>query len=287
MLVLSSTGRGFEGGAARAIIVLHGFAVAFGALVVQGPILKGTFIEPFGLKFSPNIYWLWALLLPLLTMLVAMGVAALVPGLELVTTTERYIEIKRAQMLATQPDQLEAFERLLSERPPSNPLWLLLQAVPLGMTFNAILGLVEELGWRGFVLNQLSGSFWRRSLLIGAMWGIFMVPVVSQGHLFPGAPVLGSVLIVGYAIAFSPMLVWVRLRSGSVITAALLRGMLFALTNVGYDLVHGEARWLQPLYGVTGIVAAGLVTACLVIYEIRLPPSERVIGSSGEPIGPG
>lgn len=282
VVLVASSGRGFDGGLGRAVLVLHAFAVALGAVIVQGPILKGAFIEPFAFRLQPNVYWLWALGLPLAAMLLAMLLASVLPGLELVTTTARFVELKRVQVLATDPSKLPAFEALLRENPPSHPFWLLLNAIPLGLTFNAVLGFVEELGWRGFILAHLPGSFWRRAFVSGALWGLFLVPAVTQGYLFPGIPLLGAVLIVAYALAFSPMIVWVRLRSKSIVAASLLRGMLLALTHVGYDLVHGEARWLQPLYGLTGILAAVLLTLALLLYETRLPHAERIMTTRPE-----
>jgi len=255
------------GPSGRAAAIMHMFPVALAALVVQGPVLKRALKEPLGLNLSVNRSWLFAWLAPALILIVALGVAALWPGLEVVTTTAQYIASKRAHLMATEPQNLEAFNTYVHTNPPGHPFSLILMALPVGITFNLLLALSEEVGWRGFLHATLPGGFFRRSLVTGLLWGVYPLPAVGTGFIFGDHVVTGALLMLGHCVALSFILEWIRVRSGSVVACALFRGTAMALTRVGIDLVPTTDPRVPPLYGWTGLIAILLTLAGLLVFD--------------------
>lgn len=265
-LVASFTfmGGAWEGPAGKFMGVLHMFAVLLAVLLVQGPMLKQTFLEPLGMNGEVSRYWLAAWFLPVGVLVGAMVTAWLLPHLDAVVTAEQYVEMKRSRML---PENLEGFEAYLLENPPNHPIMLIVMAMPMGLTINMGISLAEELGWRGFLWKELRGGIWRKSTIIGLLWGIWLVPAVTQGHIYPGHPATGAVLIVLWCVLVSPIAGWVRARTGSVIATAVFRGTLLSLTRVALDLTDGGGPLWQPLYGVAGLAGLALTLLGLVVYE--------------------
>ena len=105
----------------------------------------------------------------------------------------------------------------------------------LFVLFTATLGLVgktsraigEEIGWRGFLVPELSKvvGFTGIALISGAMWTLYHVPVLVFADYNAGTPVwfgLGCFTI--GVVAESFIYAWITLRSGSLWPAALLHG---------------------------------------------------------------
>jgi hypothetical protein len=262
-----AAGGDWVGPSGRAIAIMHMFPVALAALVVQGPVLKRPLKVPFGLNLKVNRSWLFAWLAPALILIVALVIAGLWPQLEVVTSTAEYIASKRAHLLATEPQNLEAFNTYVHTNPPNHPFSLILMALPVGLTFNLLLALAEEIGWRGFLHTTLRGGYFRRSLITGLLWGVYVLPSVGTGFIFGEHVITGGALILAHCLALSFILEWIRVRSGSVVACALFRGTAMALTRVGLDLVPNVDARVPPLYGWTGLVAILLTLGALLLFD--------------------
>jgi hypothetical protein len=62
-------------------------------------------------------------------------------------------------------------------------------------------------------------------------------------------------------------LVYVRVRSESVIAVAIARGTMIALTAAAHDLTFGAPTWLGPFYGIGGIVGLSIVGLAFWIHD--------------------
>ena len=237
----------WRGPGARAIGIVHVMPVLFATLLVQGPLLKQPVLGPLGFKFRPNAWWLVSWLWPLLLFVLA-GIAGwLLFGTELITTPAELLESK-APLLT--PEQFE----YAKNNPPSHPISLVLQALPAGITINLLFTIGEEMGFRGFLFREVSGGFWRRSIIIGALWGVWFAPSVYFGRHFPENSLIGVGLMLLWCVLASPCLVYLRIRGDSVFAPAIARGTLVAFTSVCLDLqIVGEA--FRPMYGLTGSIA--------------------------------
>ena len=87
----------WSGAAGRAVSVWYGFPALIGTLLVQGPILKQPVMQPLGIRFSVNRWWLVAWLLPLIVLILGLLIAYLA-GFEPVLTVEEFVERRRSMM---------------------------------------------------------------------------------------------------------------------------------------------------------------------------------------------
>jgi len=240
----------WAGAAGRAISFWYTVPALVTILLVQGPWLRQAILKPLGVQFSVNRWWGIAWLLPV----VILGVGMLVTwaaGFEPVLTVEQLVENKRS---AVPPEEIARFEEYLAESPPPHPLMLIAMGMPAGLTFNLIPAFCEEIAFRGYYFREMPGGFWGRSTKIGLLWWLWLAPSVAIGNLY-GAPGLASVLqALPWCIVASWVLVYVRVRSDSVIAVAIARGTMLALTAAAHDLTYGAPTWLAPFYGLGGLV---------------------------------
>jgi membrane protease YdiL (CAAX protease family) len=144
---------------------------------------------------------------------------------------------------------------------------LIVMGMPAGLTFNLIPGLCEEIAFRGYYFREVAGGFWTRSTKIGLIWWLWLAPSVAIGNLY-GAPGAASVaLALPWCIVASWVLVYLRVRSESVIAVAITRGTMLALTAAAQDLTFGAPTWLGPFYGIGGIVGLSVVWLVFWIHD--------------------
>ncbi len=261
------------GASLRAVTVVHLMPVLLATLAVQGPILKQPVLEPLGLKGTPNIWWLVAWVAPMLVLAAALGIQWLI-GFDLALDVESYIEAKRSLLPAA---ERAAFDAHLEEVPPGEPLGFVIQALPAGVTFNLLLALATELGWRGFLFKEVQGGFWRRSLLIGLAEAAFLAPIAGLGWSFGDPSLMGAALVVAWAIVASPSMVYIRVRSQSVIAVAAFRGTMWALAAVASDLGPYAYPEAKPFYGWTGIAGMIVLLALFLLHDrFVADPEERL-----------
>ncbi|HLH25902.1 MAG TPA: CPBP family intramembrane glutamic endopeptidase [Chloroflexota bacterium] len=167
----------------------------------------------------------------------------------------------------------EQFERLGRPAPPPPPmpvaLFMALPAFVVAPALNVLATIGEELGWRGYLWARLQPLGPRRAaLLIGVIWGVWHAPLIAIGYNYPGSPVLGPLLMVGFTVVYGVALAWLRARSGSVWPAALAHGAINA--EAGAIAVFLTAA--SPLVGAPiGLVALLPAAACAGLLLWRGP----------------
>ncbi len=168
--------------------------------------------------------------------------------------------------------------------PASGPLWSAVAVgimVAIGATVNAVFGLGEELGWRGYLLWELAPlGFWKASLVIGAVWGLWHAPLIVVGLNYPSFPYVGILMFTIVCIAISPLFTYLVVRGESVLPAAVFHGVFNA---AGLVLVTTDSTVVQELVvgegGVVGVVVFGLVA--LAIAVAGRPALTRTFASGG------
>ncbi len=144
-----------------------------------------------------------------------------------------------------------------------------LQAVLLAPFVALLLGFGEEFGWRGYLQGELIrlGKV-RGILLLGIIWGVWHAPVIAMGHNYPGYPVAGIFLMIGYTIGLAFVLGYAVLKSGSVLLAAYLH----ALNNqVAAFLALLIYKPNNPVFsfgiGLYGIISLGVVALAIILLD--------------------
>jgi hypothetical protein len=147
-----------------------------------------------------------------------------------------------------------------------------------GVTLNALFAVGEEVGWRGFLLDELESinlSLIKNIIIIGAIWGIWHAPaILLLGHNYPENRVLGIALFTLFAISFTPLHVLVRKVSSSVLPAASLHGSMNAIWGLTL-LVSSVPREVGGL-GIIAIISCALGSAALwvALGRMRLIPAK-------------
>jgi membrane protease YdiL (CAAX protease family) len=255
VLLMGSQGITWAGAAGRAVAIWYTVPALIAVLLVQGPWLKQPIFEPLGIRLKVNRWWGIAWLLPVVVLVLGMLFTWLA-GFEPVLSVEQLIENKRS---IVPTEQLAEFNRRVQESRPPHPFMLIVWGMPAGLTFNLIPGMCEEVAFRGYYFREMPGGFWARSTKIGLLWWLWLAPSIALGNLY-GAPGLWSVaLALPWCVVASWVLVYVRVRSESVIASAIARGTMIALTAAAHDLTFGTPTWIAPFYGLAGIGALGVV----------------------------
>lgn len=254
-----------------AVGIVYMWAPAVAAIVTQKLIWKES-LGDVGIA-KPRLRWLaLAWLGPLLLVLLALGFSLALPGISLATGLDG--------LLSALADILPAAEvakvrRELESTFLAKPGMLLLisfaQVLIAGPTINAGAAFGEELGWRGFLVRELSPlGFWRSSFVIGFVWGLWHLPLIVNGHNYPGHPLVGPVMMTLLTILLSPLIVYLRLRARSVFAAAVFHGTFNAAATLAIFLKGGTAL----LTGMTGVVGlATLLLADVIVWlDLRRNP---------------
>lgn len=211
-----------------------------------------------GLSFRFNRWWLlgWLVVMPLFAVL-SVPLSALMPGASLTADSELLRQ------------SLDAFE---AQGLPATPLAYLLitflSALVAGITVNAVFAFGEEAAWRGFLYRCLGDmGFWKKSLLIGVIWGVWHFPLILMGHNYPDHPVAGVFFMIVFCTLLSPVMVFLRERSGSVVVPAVAHGMMNALAALPLLFVAGYNDLLCAPTGVAGFILLLVFDAA--VYLLR------------------
>jgi membrane protease YdiL (CAAX protease family) len=94
-----------------------------------------------------------------------------------------------------------------------------------GMVRGVSSALGEEIGWRGFLVPELSKttSFTLTSLISGMVWSLWHYPILIYGDYNAGTPTwYGLTCFTVMVVSGSFIFAWMRLKSGSLWTGAIL-----------------------------------------------------------------
>jgi len=235
------------------------------AIIVQKGIYKKPIKSPLGVSWKFNRWWLVAWLLPPIVAFASFGVSLLLPGVsyspEMTGFLERYRDVLPPEQLQQMQSQVAAL--------PIPFVWIsLIQGLIAGITINAVAGFGEELGWRGFLQNELGYlGFWKSSALIGIIWGIWHAPIILQGHNYPQHPVAGVFMMIGWCLLLGPIFSYVRLKAKSVIAAAIIHGSLNATFGLSIILVKGGNDLLIGGTGLAGFIVLAIINLGIYFYN--------------------
>ncbi|MCK5218457.1 CPBP family intramembrane metalloprotease [bacterium] len=241
------------------------FMPMLAAIIVQKFIYHEPLKEPLGISFKINRWFFVAWLLPIVLVFAALGMGLLMPGVEWSWEMEgMYIRFQENLSL----EQIERM-KVQTAALPLHPLWIgLLSGLVAGATINAVAGFGEELGWRGLLQKELGFlGFWRSSLLIGLIWGIWHTPIILQGYNYPQHPQAGVFYMVYFTMLYAPIFSYIRLKARSVIAPAILHGSLNATVALSFMTLKGGTDLSIGLTGLAGLLVLLLANIGLYIFD--------------------
>ncbi len=151
-------------------------------------------------------------------------------------------------------------------------------AVAAGLTLNAAFAVGEEFGWRGYLLWELAPlGYWKASMLIGTVWGLWHAPIVAAGYNYPSFPYLGIGMMTAACIAFSPVYTYLVLKAESLLAAVFLHGLFNSSAGLVLVYTTTDTSLVNELIaspiGIAGIAAFSVVA--IVIAATGAPPLDR------------
>src|SRR5215469_4838412 len=166
---------------------------------------------------------------------------------------------------------------------PSLSMWIyVLLMGTFGLIIQVSAALREEIGWRGFLVPELAktSSFTVTAIVSGTAWAVLHYPSLLFSDYNGGTPAWYGILCFTVAIvAMSFVLAWLRLKSGSLWTAAILHASHnLYIQNIFTPLTRntGKTNWFIDEFG----VVLPLVIIAFAIYFWRrraeLPIGENV-----------
>ena len=223
-------------------------AVIFTQLIFKEKVFDGCGVS---LRFN-RWWWIGWLLMPVMA-LVTFGVSLLMPGEALATDSEA-VQQGLAQMGGA---GIWGFIALAT-----------LSGMLAGVTVNALFAFGEEVAWRGFLYKEFKGrKFLTVTLIIGVIWGFWHFPLILNGHNYPQHPVLGVFLMVLLCTLLTPILMYFRKKSGTVIVPAVMHGTFNAVVGISNILVEPANDLLIGGPGLAGFIVLLLTNICLFLYD--------------------
>jgi len=250
------------------LAVIYMFMPMLSTLIVEKLIYKEPIKENLRISFKINKWFFVAWLITPVISFLTIAISLLFPDVEY--SHEMTGMIKRFEGMFT-PEQMEQMKKSM-ETIPVHPLWLsLIQGLFAGATVNAVAGFGEELGWRGFLFKEYKGySFWKSSLLIGFIWGIWHAPLILLGHNYPQHPVIGVFMMTLWCMLLAPVFNYIRIKSNSVIAASIMHGTLNATAGIAIMVIDGGSDLTVGMTGIAGMIAWLIALLLLYFYDNKI-----------------
>ena len=257
----ASTAASLDPAAVDPVAALKGFLFSVGAMLI--PLLAVVFtqlifkepvLEGLGVSFRFNRWW-WIgwLLMPVVAMAV-LGVTLMMPGAK------------------WSPDS-PLMQASLAKMPEGVGPWgiigiSLVSGLLSGITINAVFAFGEEIAWRGFLMKEFKGKrFLQVALWIGLIWGFWHAPIILNGHNYPDHPVAGVFMMVVLCLLLTPILMYFRQKSGSVIVPAIIHGTFNAVVGISAVVVTPANDLLFGGAGLAGFIVLAVTNVCLFLYD--------------------
>src|SRR5690349_16358123 len=173
------------------VLMMAGPAIA--AIICAAAFEKGRRIEALGLGFKPNIWWLYAWLIPFALVAVSVAATILLSGRHLVDPGQQALAMMAGRLPPAKMAELRALAPVLDP--------IIAAQVLIGAAINAVaLTFTEELGWRGY-LHALwrRFGFWRTALPTGFIWGVWHAPAIYFfGLNYPDHRLIGIPIFIAF-----------------------------------------------------------------------------------------
>lgn len=259
------SGGKLQSGAGMVMALVYMAMPMVAALLVQKVFWRQPLREPLRISFKFNRWWLVGWLLPPVIAFATLGVNLLWPGVSYSPDMEGLYERFAAMLTPEQIAQMRAQAAAM----PVHPIWLgLAQGLFAGATVNAVAAFGEELGWRGLMLRELGFlGFWRASLLIGLIWGLWHAPIILLGHNYPQHPQAGVFFMTDFALLLSPLIGYVTLKARSVIAASVMHGTVNGTFGLALMLLRGGNDLNTGVTGTSGLIVLLAANLLLFAYD--------------------
>jgi membrane protease YdiL (CAAX protease family) len=252
---------------AALLAMMAGPAIA--ALVCAMGFERGRRVEALGLRFRPNVWWLYGWLIPFALALLSVAASVALGGRRLVDPAQHLLALAAVQHASS--------AQMLQLRAAANDGLIAVQVL-IGSLVNAvILTFTEELGWRGYLYGLWRRfGFWRTALASGFIWGVWHAPAICLfGLNYPDHRLIGVPIFILFCTLFAPIVTLVRERGGSTWAAGIMHGTVNAVAGAAALALNDAGFPWAATVGVGGFVALALGDFAVALARPNLAPEPR------------
>ena len=201
-------------------------------------------VKSYGLRLPEPRRVVTAILVPYIAYGAGVLISA-IAGFKLVNPVERVLELM----------EIEPRAPLLNL-----PVVQLAASGIMGATINALIALGEEVGWRGFLLDEIAGiglSPLASAVAVGVVWGLWHAPlIVLFGYNYPHhRDLVGIAAFTVFCTIWSIILSKLK-RIGGLVPCAIAHGTLNALGSMMILTVDIEDEMLSMPVGIIGLASS-------------------------------
>ena len=265
-----------EYGSIASFVIIGGLYMpgpALATFVIQKYIYKEGFRE-YGWRYDRNrIKWHFASILIFCAIIfLTLGIIGLLGNTNIENRFGR-VDFSRENFSLQFTKLLEGKLQSGKIKLPNFPPWLffimmMAEGIMAGLTVNIPFMFGEEFGWRGLMLRETQKmGFFKSNLFIGFVWGAWHWPVILMGHNYPNHPYSGLVMMCLMTISLAPLFAYVRLKTGSILGACLLHGMINGTAAVFTLYIANGNEMYSSIAGWAGVIACTLITVSIYILD--------------------
>ena len=241
--------------------VVYMFLPAICAIILQLLHKEKPFRKIY-ISFKINRWFFIAGFVPIILIFITFCINILFPNVSLSTNYDYIRLILPAENVEQTIQQLSQFPFTVSI------IMQIGQALVMGFTISNIFAFGEELGWRGYLLKLLQNKkFLPVSLFTGFIWGIWHFPLILIGHNYPLNPLAGIGMMTVVSILLTPIMIYIVIKSKSVITASLFHGVMNAFGGIGIFYLSGGNDLTNGLTGLAGVLALLFANMSLYLFD--------------------
>jgi membrane protease YdiL (CAAX protease family) len=151
------------------------------------------------------------------------------------------------------------------------PVYILLINYAIAPIFpNSIFAFGEEYGWRGYLQDLLLEKFsiFKTLIITGIIWGLWHAPLIAMGYNYNQYPLPGVFLFTLWTIFVGIFFGWLKIKSKSVLTAALGHGAINAYVGFGIVFAQTNNQLLGVPFGLPGLLAF-LILAIVFLWNLK------------------
>lgn len=266
-----------------AVSVLYVLVPGIVAIAMQKWVYGAPAKTGLSMYFKPNRWFFAAILLAMVIALAVNEVGLMLPWNEYSPEMSGFFDYLAK---TSGPDTAER-TRSAVDMMPIPFFWLMfVQGLIGGATIGAVFAFFEETGFRGFLLERLKGlGFWTMALITGLAWGVWAAPSVLLKHNFLMHPAAGIGAMLLFCLLASPLYLFFRLKSGSVMGGAIFGGTLHGLAAIPMLMVEEQNNLTVGLEGLPGFIVLAAAVLLMVGFDRMISDSPVTVRKETESDG--
>ncbi len=143
-----------------------------------------------------------------------------------------------------------------------------IQCTIFGGIVNLFATFGEEFGWRNFLLNETKSlGFFRSSIFIGTIWGLWHIPLIIMGHNYPSSLIVGILIMCLFTITISPIFSYLTYKTNSILAPCLFHGMINSIGILFPLYISNGNELYSSVVGISTILSNIIIILFIFIFD--------------------